>query len=99
MTELELWLDMGTARRAALAAELECSLYNVTQLSKSQNIKDINRIRKAINNIEQREMRSERCSKNNVLGAARFVAHSQEWVRKKAQFSLAVWADVYARHC
>lgn len=99
MTELELWVRMGVGRITALGLELNCSKQNVEQLIKSKTHKNPDGIANAITNIEQREARVERCCRNNILGAARFTTHSQEWIRKKAQFSLIVWSEFYAKHC
>ena len=99
MTELELWVKMGTGRLTALSLELECSKQNVEQLVRSIEHKNKERIVNAVESIEAREKRVARCCKNNILNSAKFSAHAEEWIRKKAQFSLIVWSEFYAKHC
>lgn len=96
MTELGLWVKMGVGRLTALSLELECSKQNVAQLVLSVSHKDPIALSKAIENIEAREKRQNRCCKNNVLGAAKYTQHKNEQVRKKAQFELIRWSEYYA---
>jgi len=99
MTELDMWVKMGTGRLTALGVELECSKQNVEQLVLSKKHKNPEAIAKAIEKIESREKRLNRCCKNNVLGAAKYTQHKNEQVRKKAQFELIRWSEYYAITC
>ena len=70
MSHVEMWALLGIGRISALAKQLGVSRQYVSKKIGSLNT---NEVLIAINNIEQYEMRSERCIKNNIMSAAKHV--------------------------
>lgn len=93
MSHVEMWALLGVGRISALAKQLGVSRQYV---SKNIGVLNTNNVLLAINNVEQYEMRSERCIKNNIMSAAKHVKSKDDALRDRAYFALASWSEIYS---
>lgn len=96
MTHVEMWAALGVGRITALSKRMGVSRQYI---SKNLNSLDASKVLVAINEVEQYEMKIERCVINNILGAAKHTKSKNEALRDRAYFALASWSEIYSDMC
>lgn len=97
MNDFQIWILFGRFRIAEVARALGCTRQNIVNFErKGVDFIIPQELAAAMNKVETLEMRSSNSCQYNILRAAALTAHPDDRVRKKANFSLIVWSEIYA---